>query len=102
MKSSSHWLSQYKEAWRPSGVYIWDRSILSPQNLTAAGYPADLLPDQALGTLLARDVAQLLPNGRYIVTYDGDGELVFGTCTLPRVIWARVGFLCASLLDPPI
>ena len=78
MKSSASWLSQYKEAWRPSGVYIWDRSVMSPQNVSARGYVASLLPDQALGTLMARDVSQLLPNGRYIVKYDGDGELVFG------------------------
>ena len=80
------------EAWAPSGVNIWgdevpshalraslsDLSVLSPQNLSSNGYPASLRPDQALGTLMARDVAQRIPSGRYVVTYEGDADLSFG------------------------
>lgn len=79
MPTAAQWLSQWKEAARPSGVYQWNRGVTSPQNLSATtGYPLSLLADQALGTLMARDVNRTLPNGRYVVTYEGNGDLVFG------------------------
>jgi hypothetical protein len=79
MKSASGWQTQFKEPWRPFDVWTWSRPAEeSPQNLTAAGWPADLQPDQALAALLARDVNRTLPDGRYVVTYDGNGELTFG------------------------
>jgi hypothetical protein len=79
MRSAMPWASQYKEAWRPSGVYIWDRSVLSPQNLSGpGGYPLGLQPDQSLATLMARDIYRAFPDGRYVVRYDGEGDLGFG------------------------
>jgi hypothetical protein len=70
------WISQWVEAWRPSGDYTWN--VGTPQNLTVSGYPAELLPGQALGTLIARDVGGKLPSGRYVVTWEGSGWLEFG------------------------
>jgi hypothetical protein len=78
--AASPWLSQHAPAWRPPDVWIWDLgTVASPQNLSAGGnWPLSLLPGQQLGTLMARDVAQRLPSGRYTVLYQGSGDLEFG------------------------
>jgi hypothetical protein len=78
--SASPWISQHAPAFRPPGVYIWDLgTVASPQNLSAGGnWPLALRPGQQLGTLMARDVAQRLPSGRYTVLYEGGGDLEFG------------------------
>jgi hypothetical protein len=45
--------------------------------LDAQGYPI-LRPGQAAGTLMLRNLAGAYPSGRYVVTYEGDGDLAFG------------------------
>jgi len=47
-------------------------------SLRPDGYPARLEPWQALITLTVRDVCLHAPAGRYVCTFDGDGELDFG------------------------
>ena len=39
--------------------------------------------DQAVITLALRDVCLHAPKGRYVVTYDGDGEIDFGMDATP-------------------
>lgn len=39
--------------------------------------------DQAVITLALRDVCLHAPKGRYVVTYDGDGEIDFAMDAVP-------------------
>jgi hypothetical protein len=92
MRSGMAWTAQYKEAWRPDGVWTWSRTAEeSPQDLDATGWPRSLAADQALGTLLVRDVNRTHPDGVYTVTYAGSGELSFGFDA--RVLTQRKGRL---------
>jgi hypothetical protein len=92
MRSAMSWTAQYKEVWRPDGVWTWSRPAAeSPQALDATGWPRSLAPDQALGTLMARNVNRTLPDGVYTVTYAGSGELSFGFDA--RVLTQRKGRL---------
>ena len=42
-----------------------------------------LMQDQAVITLGLRDVCLHAPKGRYVVTYDGDGEIDFAMDAVP-------------------
>lgn len=48
------------------------------KNLTAADEPSELREAQALITLMARDVCKHAIDGRYVLLYDGDGEIDVG------------------------
>lgn len=47
-----------------------------PMNLTA-DYPARLLPNQRLSTIMIRDLGGHFPGGTFTVTYRGKGVLDF-------------------------
>mmetsp|Transcript_134092 Transcript_134092/g.428462 ORF Transcript_134092/g.428462 Transcript_134092/m.428462 type:complete len:2501 (-) Transcript_134092:185-7687(-) len=49
-----------------------------------AEYVTSLAPNQAVITLALRDVCLHAPSGRYVVTYDGDGEIDFGMDAQPN------------------
>ena len=56
--------------------YTWGNGV--PKNLTAQDYPRELKPGQALITLMARDVCKHTIEGRYVLLYEGDGEIDVG------------------------
>ena len=97
------WISQHTPPYgADAGVYIWDLGVASPQNISAGGnWPLALLPGQQLATLMARDVAQRLPSGRYTVLYEGEGDLSFGFDARARAQskWGRLEVDVA--LSPP-
>jgi len=83
--ASSEWQSQYKAGLEPATGGAWNRADVLP-NVSATGYPRSLAPDQALALLIARDVNLALPNGRYVVTWQGSARLSFGfDATLVRM-----------------
>ena len=49
-----------------------------PKNLSAHDYPKELQAGQALITLMARDVCKHAIDGRYVLLYEGDGEIDVG------------------------
>ncbi len=49
-----------------------------PLDQDADGWIRSLSPGQAAGTLIYQNTGGRYPGGRYIATYDGDGELQFG------------------------
>ncbi|CAK9041041.1 unnamed protein product [Durusdinium trenchii] len=88
MKTTRHWTSIWDADTQPgqfsyqggsvmwtSRQYEWGNGL--EINETFDGYVASLKQDQALITLALRDVCLHAPHGRYVVTYDGDGEIDF-------------------------
>jgi hypothetical protein len=69
-KQHSEWVSQL-----PGLASPW--STGAPLALDEQGNPL-LAPGQAAGTLMMRDMASAYPGGKYLVTYEGDGDLAFG------------------------
>lgn len=61
----------------------WDWGNGQQINESADHNILSLLPNQAVVTLSLRDICQHAPKGRYVVTYDGDGELDFGMDASP-------------------
>ncbi|MEM7201778.1 MAG: hypothetical protein AAF628_16040 [Planctomycetota bacterium] len=55
---------------------VWQTS--EPLDVDADGWVRSLRSEQAAGTLMFRDSAGHYPDGRYHVTYDGDGDLQLG------------------------
>ena len=56
--------------------YQWGNGV--PMNLSSHGYPRELKPVQALISLMARDVCKHAIDGRYVLLYEGDGEIDLG------------------------
>jgi hypothetical protein len=66
-KRSRDWVSQEFTS------YVWSTGI--PITLNANGYPAQLLPNQKILSMMLRDLDAHGISGTYIVLYDGDGIL---------------------------
>src|SRR5262245_65212411 len=64
--------------WWSQEVNGWTWSTTVPLAVDANGWVTSLQPNQAAGTLLFRDVQGRYPGGRYVLTYDGDGDLQVG------------------------
>lgn len=69
-KGASDWVSQ-----RVVGG-PWDTG--EPIATNADGYPASLNTDQAVAALMFKDISGRYPGGRYVVLWDGDGDLQVG------------------------
>eukprot|EP00930_Biecheleria_cincta_P036104 TRINITY_DN24783_c0_g1_i1.p1 TRINITY_DN24783_c0_g1~~TRINITY_DN24783_c0_g1_i1.p1 ORF type:complete len:2581 (+),score=311.66 TRINITY_DN24783_c0_g1_i1:162-7904(+) len=89
MKTSREWTSVWDRDTQPAQFSYQGNSILwtSRQyewgngqaiNQSSDGYINSLMENQAVISLTLRDVCLHAPRGRYVVTYDGDGELDFG------------------------
>jgi len=94
MKTSRGWTSIWDRDTQPgqfsyqggslmwtSRQYEWGNGLKISQN--SEGYVTSLLEDQAVITLALRDVCLHAPKGRYVITYDGDGELDLGMDAAP-------------------
>lgn len=94
MKTTRHWTSIWDADTQPgqfsyqggsvmwsSRQYEWGNGL--EINESADGYVRSLKQDQAVITLALRDVCLHAPKGRYVVTYDGDGEIDFGMDATP-------------------
>ncbi|CAE7947537.1 TNXB [Symbiodinium sp. KB8] len=94
MKTSRGWTSIWDRDTQPgqfsyqggslmwtSRQYEWGNGLKISQN--SEGYVTSLLEDQAVITLALRDVCLHAPKGRYVITYDGDGELDLGMDATP-------------------
>lgn len=67
MKSSRAWISQRDG--------VWDSK--EPLDLDKDGYVKSLLPGQWATTLMATEVGQIVPPGRYTFFYEGEGEVTW-------------------------
>ena len=56
--------------------YQWGNGV--PMNLSSTDYPLEVQETQALITLMARDVCKHAVDGRYVLLYEGDGEIDLG------------------------
>jgi len=94
MKTTRHWTSIWDADTQPgqfsyqggsimwtSRQYEWGNGL--EVNESSDGYVKSLKQDQAVITLALRDVCLHAPKGRYVVTYDGDGEIDFGMDATP-------------------
>jgi len=70
-KASRAWISQ---DFYPGTEWSTD----TEQFLSLSDYPTRLLPNQALGALMVRDLREHVPGGIYVLLYDGDGIFTFG------------------------
>lgn len=69
-KHHTPWVSQ-----NPGAAAPWNRG--DAVEVDANGNPL-LRPGQAAGTLMLRNVEGHYPSGRYVITYDGDGDISLG------------------------
>lgn len=68
-KSSSQWLPQRANSWE------WDTG--ERLDLDADGWVRTLNAGQAAGAIMCNDIGGQYPGGRYVVLYEGDGDLQF-------------------------
>lgn len=89
MKTSQEWVSVWNadtfagQFSYQGGSLLWENRQWQWGNgmeiaQTKDGYAARLGENQAIVSLALRDVCLHAPEGRYVVTYEGDGELDFG------------------------
>ena len=78
---SSEWA--YVDKFKTSGWWVSQDFVASAwstgtaQHLGPNGYPAYLLPQQILGTMMIRDLQTHIRNGVFICLYEGDGIITF-------------------------
>lgn len=97
MKYSREWIS-HNDSWVSGGQNLWDTQLLGSIPMDANGYPLSLpvaVPGaeapQVIRTVWANTEA--LPEGVYVVLYDGVGELdVWGDATLLSEAPGRLEF----------
>ena len=79
--------------------YQWDNGMRV--NLSSNGYPLELEEGQSLIALVARDVCKHTIDGRFVILYDGEGEIDLGMDAKPVAFQSgRIDFDFTPSCDP--